>query len=63
MLGSSPNPSPPSQPLMDKDTLEGRVVAERVRKGVRYQEPVRRPSHLSLATTCHLSPHLSPVTW
>jgi len=29
-----------AQPLMDKETLEGRVVAERVRKGVRYQQPV-----------------------
>jgi len=29
-----------AQPLMDKDTLEGRVVAERVRRGIRYQEPV-----------------------
>jgi len=29
-----------AQPLMDEYTLEGRVVAERVRKGVRYQEPV-----------------------
>jgi len=29
-----------AQPLMDKHTLEGRIVAERVRHGVRYQEPV-----------------------
>jgi len=29
-----------AQPLMDKDTMEGRVVAEKVRKGVRYTEPV-----------------------
>jgi len=29
-----------AQPLMDKETVEGRVVAEMVRKGVRYQEPV-----------------------
>lgn len=29
-----------AQPLMDKETKEGRVVAEKVRKGVRYLEPV-----------------------
>jgi len=29
-----------AQPLMDKDTLHGRVVAERVFKGRRYKEPV-----------------------
>jgi len=29
-----------AQPLMDKNTLEGRVVAEKVRRGVRYTEPV-----------------------
>jgi len=29
-----------AQPLMDSETLEGRVVAEKVRKGVRYTEPV-----------------------
>lgn len=29
-----------AQPLMDEHTLEGRIVAERVRQGVRYQDPV-----------------------
>lgn len=29
-----------AQPLMDQETVEGRVVAQMVRKGVRYQEPV-----------------------
>jgi len=29
-----------AQPLMDSNTVEGRVVAEKVRRGVRYTEPV-----------------------
>lgn len=29
-----------AQPLMDDKTLEGRVIAEKVHKGVRYTEPV-----------------------
>jgi len=29
-----------AQPLMDQETKEGRVVAEKVRRGVRYLEPV-----------------------
>jgi len=29
-----------AQPLMDTSTVEGRVVAEKVRKGVKYTEPV-----------------------
>jgi len=29
-----------AQPLMDTNSMEGRVVAEKVRKGVRYTEPV-----------------------
>eukprot|EP00092_Neocalanus_flemingeri_P037497 GFUD01040830.1.p1 GENE.GFUD01040830.1~~GFUD01040830.1.p1 ORF type:complete len:262 (+),score=80.19 GFUD01040830.1:651-1436(+) len=29
-----------AQPLMDSDTVEGRVVAEKVKSGVRYTEPV-----------------------
>lgn len=29
-----------AQPLMDEKTLEGRVIAEKIHKGVRYTEPV-----------------------